>query len=102
MQRKRATTDLNAPNGSRDIPFQSQKVEQNGRRHFLGFQPHFHLNVTLQSMLQDNEKMKVQCLKSLLFDMFETLQAIRTQQWNFVSFKISLLWQPKSKPLSII
>ena len=29
------------------------------------------------AMLQDNEKMKVQYLKSLLFDLFETLQAIR-------------------------
>ena len=29
-------------------------------------------------MLQDNEKMKVQYLSSLLFDLFETLQAIRT------------------------
>ena len=25
-------TDFNAPNGSRDIPFQSQKFEQDGRR----------------------------------------------------------------------
>ena len=29
-------------------------------------------------MLQDNEKMKVQYLRSLLFDFFETLQTIRT------------------------
>ena len=27
-QKKRAITDLNAPNGSRDIPFQSQEFEQ--------------------------------------------------------------------------
>ena len=38
-------------------------------------------------MLQDNEKMKVQCLRSLLFDLFETLQAVRTWQRNFASFQ---------------
>ena len=53
-------------------------------------------------MLQDNEKMKVQHLRGLLFDLFETLQAVRTSQRNFVSFQISLPWQPKSKLLSII
>ena len=31
------STDLNAPNGSRDIPFQSQESKQDGRRHFVGF-----------------------------------------------------------------
>ena len=31
-------------------------------------------------ILQDNEKMKVQYLRSLLFDLFETLQAVRTWQ----------------------
>ena len=29
-------------------------------------------------ILQDNEKLKVQYLRSLLFDLFETLQAVRT------------------------
>ena len=28
---KRAITDLNAPNGSRDIPFQIRELEQYGR-----------------------------------------------------------------------
>ena len=37
---------VNAPNGSHDIPSQSQRVEQNGYRHFVGFQPHFHVNMT--------------------------------------------------------
>ena len=32
------------------------------------------------AILQDNEKMKVQYLKSLLFDLLEILQAVRTQQ----------------------
>ena len=54
------------------------------------------------AMLQDNEKMKVPYLKSLLSDLFETLQAVRTLERNFVTFQISLLWQPKSKLLSII
>ena len=47
--KKRAITDLNAPNGSRDIPLQSQEFGQGGHRHFVGFQPHFHLNVTSQT-----------------------------------------------------
>ena len=51
---------------------------------------------------QDNEKLKVQYLRSLLFDLFETLQAVRTWQRNFASFEILLLWQPESKLLSII
>ena len=53
-------------------------------------------------MLQHNEKLKVQYLRSLLFDLFETLQAVRTWQRNFASFQILLLWQPQSKLLSII
>ena len=46
--------------------------------------------------------MKVEYLKSLLFDLFETLQAVRTCQRNFTSFQILLLWQPESKLLSVI
>ena len=33
--KKRAITDLNAPNGSRDIPFKSQEFGQDGRRNFV-------------------------------------------------------------------
>ena len=54
------------------------------------------------AILQDNEKMKVQYLRSLLFDLFETLQAVRTWQKNFASSQILLLWQPESKLLTII
>ena len=36
-KKKRAITDVNAPNDSRDIPFQSQKFEQYGRCHFVDF-----------------------------------------------------------------
>ena len=53
------------------------------------------------AILQDNEEMKVQYLRSLLFDLF-TLQAVRSWQRNFASFQILLLWQPESKLLSII
>ena len=35
------------------------------------------------AMLQDIEKMKVQYLMSLLFDLFEILQAVRSEQTNF-------------------
>ena len=38
------------------------------------------------AILQDNEKMRVQYLRSFLFDLFETLQAVRTWQRNFGSF----------------
>ena len=34
-------------------------------------------------MLQDIEKMKVQYLMSLLLDLFEILQAVRSEQMNF-------------------
>ena len=37
MQKRAITTDLNAPNGFRDIPFQSQQFEPAGRRHFVDF-----------------------------------------------------------------
>ena len=50
VQKKRVITDLNAPNGSRHIPFQSQEFEQDGC-HFVGFQPHFHLNMTSQTFV---------------------------------------------------
>ena len=46
--------------------------------------------------------MKAQYLRSLLFDLFETLQAVRTWQRNFASFEILLLWQLESKLLSIV
>ena len=48
------------------------------------------------AILQNNEKMKVRYLRSLLFNLFETLQAVRTWQRNFASFQILLLWQPES------
>ena len=100
---KLAITDLNVPNGSRDIPFRSQEFVKDGHRHFAGFQPSFSIKYDItDSILQDNEKLKVQYLRSLLFDLFETLQAVRTWQRNFASFQILLLWQPESKLLSII
>ena len=40
--------DLDAPNGSRDILFQSQQFQHDGRPHFVDFQRHFHLNMTSQ------------------------------------------------------
>ena len=36
------------PKGSRDIQFQSQEFGQDGHRHFVGFQLHYHLNMTSQ------------------------------------------------------
>ena len=43
-----AITDPNASNGSRDVPIQSQELGKDGHRHYVGFQPHFHLNMTSQ------------------------------------------------------
>ena len=54
------------------------------------------------AILQDNEKMKVQYLRSLLFDLCETLQAVRAWRRNSASFQCLLLWQPESKFLSAI
>ena len=47
--KKQAITNLNKPNGSRDFLFQSQEFGQDGHRHFVGFQPHFQLNMTSQT-----------------------------------------------------
>ena len=91
--KERAITNLNASNGSRDIPFQSQEFEQDG---FFRFSASFSIKYDVtDAILQDNEKMKVQYLKSLLFDLFETLQAVRACQRNSASFQILLLWQPE-------
>ena len=68
--KQQAITDLNAPNGSLDITFQSLEFEQDGRRHFE--------NDVTDAILQNNEKMKVQYLRSLLIDLLEILQAFRT------------------------
>ena len=47
--KKWALTDFNVPNGSRDISFQSQEFEQDGSRHFEGFEPNFHTDMTSQT-----------------------------------------------------
>ena len=94
--KKRAITDLNAPNGSPGIWARWASP-------FCSFSVSFSIKYDVtDAMLQDNEKLKVQYLRSLPFDLFETLQAVRTWQRNFASFQILLLWQPLSKLLSII
>ena len=79
---KRAITDLNVPNVSRDISIISQSHDQDfgqdGHCRFVGFQPHFHLNMTSQTQCCKTIKIKLQCFRSFLFDLFQTLQAIRT------------------------
>ena len=96
MQNTKPLTDLNVPNGSRDILFQSQEFEQDGCHHFVRFSASFSLKYDItDAFLQDNEKVKVQYLRSLLFDLLETLKAVGTWQRNFASFQILLLWQPK-------
>ena len=86
QKKKRAITDLNAPNGSRDIPFQSQETWISP---FCRFSASFSIKYEVTDViLQDNKKMKVQYLRSLLFDLFETLQAVRACQRNSASFQI--------------
>ena len=70
---------------------------------FCRFSASFSLKYDVtDAILRDNEKMKVEYLRSLLLDLFETLQAVRTWQKNFASFQILLLWQPESKLLSTV
>ena len=45
----------------------------------------FKYDVT-HAMLQDIEKMKVQYLINLWFDLFEILQAVRSEQTNFACY----------------
>ena len=75
-------TYLIAPNGSPDIPSQIEEFEQDGRRHFVGFQPHFHISMTSQlqfgKTMPKNESISGKYLRSLLFDWFKILQAVRT------------------------
>ena len=81
---KQAITDLNAPSGSRDIPFQSQEFVQLWMSPFCRFLASFSLKYDVtDAMPQDIEKMKVQYLMSLSFDLFEILQAVRSEQMNF-------------------
>ena len=87
-------TEFNVPNGSWDIPLQSQKSEQDGRRHFEDFQPHFHINMTLPKQSKydvtlANEKMKVQYLRSLLFDLFEIFQLLKLSKGILLDFNFS-------------
>ena len=101
--KKRAITDLNAPNGSRDIPFQSQEFGQDGHRHFVGFQPHFQLNMTSQTQYcKTMKKWKWNIPEVFCLICLKLCRFVRTWQRNFASFKILLLWQPESKLLSII
>ena len=56
MQKNEPSLTSMRQNGSRDIPSQSQEFEQIGRRHFVGFQPRFHVNMTAQT--QSGKTMK--------------------------------------------
>ena len=100
--KKRAITDLNAPNGSRDTPFQSQEFGQDGYR-FCRFSASFSIKYDVTgAILQHNEKNESAISQEPFFYLFETLQAVRAWQRNSASFQILLLWQPESKLLSII
>ena len=71
MQHNELSPTSVPPNGSRDIQFQSQEFGQDGHRYFCRFSAFFSLKYDVtDTMLQDNEKMKVQYLRSLLLDLF--------------------------------
>ena len=78
-EKKRAIIDLNVPNDSQDISFQSQEFEKDGRHHFVRFSASFSLKYDVtDATMQGNEKTKVQYLRSLCPDLLPTLQAVRT------------------------
>ena len=54
--KQRAIIDLNAQNGSRDTPFQSQGFEQDVHHHFVSFKPYFRLNMTPQTQCRKTMK----------------------------------------------
>ena len=65
---------LRSKKSSRDIPSQSHEFEQDGHRHLVGFQPHFSSKYDVTDTIQqNNEKMQMQYLSSLLFDLSEIL-----------------------------
>ena len=97
-----------SPTSVRQMVLENSKVSKSGiwagwTSPFCRFSASFSIKYDVtDAILQDNEKMKVQYLRSLLFDLFETLQAVRTWERNFASFEILLLWQLESKLLSVI
>ena len=65
--KKLAITDLNAPNGSRDIPFQIQEFEQDECCHFSRFSASFSVKYDVTDViLKDNKNTKVIYLRSHL------------------------------------
>ena len=61
MKKKRAITYLNAPNGSRDIPFQSQEFEQDGLLRYCAFIFSLSCNIaSVTSYLSENEAENLQ------------------------------------------
>ena len=67
MQKQWTIADLSAPNGSQDISSQSEEFEQDGRRHFVDFQPYFHINMTSQKQFGKTMKKKWKCNISGVF-----------------------------------
>ena len=88
-KKKRAIADLNAPKWFSRYPISKSGIWARWTSPFCRFSAQLSIKYDVtDAILQDNEKMKVQCLRSLLFDLFETLQAVRTWQRNFASFQI--------------
>ena len=74
-----------------------QEFQQSRHQHFVGFQPHFHINMTLQTQSSKTMK-KWKCNISAVFCSI-CLKFCRLLE---LSKEISLLWQPDSEQLSVI
>ena len=87
MKKKWAIADLNAPNGSRDIPFQLG-IWTRWTSPFCRFLASFSLKYDVtDAILQDIEKMKVEYLKTLLFDLFEIRRLLEVNKQISLDFK---------------
>ena len=65
-KKKRAITDLNAPNGSRVFLISKSGIWARWTSPFCRFSASFSLKFDVtDAILQDNEKIKMKCLRSL-------------------------------------
>ena len=70
-----------------DIPFQVQEFEQNRRRHFVGFRPDFHINMTSTTQSWRAIKLKVRYLRSLSLICFKICRLIELCKGISLDFK---------------
>ena len=87
-KKTRAITDHSATNGSRDNPLQSQEFGENGHRHFVGFQSHFHLNMTSQTQCcKTMKKWKCDILGVFCLICLKFCRLLELSKWFSLDFK---------------